>query len=611
MTTTLGRGGSDYSAALFGACLDAAEVWIWTDVDGILTADPRLVAEARSLRQVSYREAAEMSYFGAKVLHPRTLLPCSKAGIPIRIRSTFSPESEGTLVAETSESVPEGVKTVTSIRDMALVTLEGRGMAGIPGVARRIFETTEAAGTNVVMISQASSEQTVSLVARATDAAALVDELQVRFRLEFEERALETIQVTEDVAIVSIIGEGMAGHVGVSGKLCGALGRAVVNVLAIAQGGSERSISVAVTGASVQRAVREVHSAFGLTRVAHLLLVGCGRVGQELLTMVAETRARLADQELELRLIGLCNRRTWALDLNGIDPLVAQEVLASGDARPADAALIARIAQERLTDVVLVDVTAGPTAPLHQLALDAGFHVVTANKIPLAGPFDEYQRLVQARDLSRVRYGYETTFGAGLPVLHTLKELVHTGDKLHAITGCFSGTLGFLCSKLQDGVSLADAVGEAAALGYTEPDPREDLSGRDVARKALIVARAMGRTIEPDDVVLTAMVPDLDDGLDAALAKHGPALGERVKAAAARNEVLRFVAEITEEAVVVGLQEVPVNSAIGALNGPDNILVFRTRRYNTYPLVIQGPGAGAEVTAAGVLGDILKTARGL
>ena len=610
VTTTLGRSGSDYTASLIGAGLDADEVWIWTDVDGVLTADPRLVKEARTLRQVSYGEAAEMSYFGAQVLHPRTMGPCADRGIPIRIRSTFTPDRPGTLVAAHSEPVPEGVKTVTSIRGMALVTLEGRGMAGVPGVARRIFEATERAEANVVMISQASSEQTVSLVVRQQDAEpGLVEILSERFRPEIVSGEIERVRVDRDAAVLSIIGEGMAGRPGISGKLFAALGASRVNVLAIAQGAAEQSISVVVEEDAVTRAVRGVHTVFGLTRVVHLVLIGCGRVGRALLAQLDDTREMLAGEDIELRLVGLANRTRWLEDLDGLDAS-AVDRLAQAEERPDDEALVAQIAAERHTDVILVDVTAADTGELHRIALEAGFHVVTANKVPLSGPMDSYDALVAARDARGVHYGYETTFGAGLPVLHTLKELVITGDELLRVSGCFSGTLGFVCSCLQGGDTLSAAVQQAADLGYTEPDPREDLSGRDVARKALIVARAMGRRLEPTDVVLEPLVPGLDAGLDVALSAHQPVLAAQMADAAARDSVLRYVAEITPDRVSVGMRDVPAAGPIGGLQGPDNILVFHTARYREYPLVIRGPGAGAEVTAAGVLGDILKIAKG-
>lgn len=607
ITTTLGRGGSDYSGALLGAALDADEVWIWTDVDGILTADPRLVSEARTLGRVSYREAAEMSYFGARVLHPKTMLPARDRDIPIRIRSTFAPEAPGTLVSRETDDVPQGVKTVTTIRSLALVDVDGRGMAGLPGVARRIFGACEEAGTSVVMISQASSEQTVSVVVQQAEAPKLVQSLRRHFELELGAGLIESIDVRSDVAILSIIGDGMAGTPGVSGRLFGALGEAGVNVLAIAQGAKELSISVVVAGDAVARAVRAAHTAFGLTRVVHLALIGCGGVGRTLLAQLSETRDLL--DGAELRLVGVANSTRWHTAAEGFDPGTLDEVLAAAGARPSDAALVASLVAERHTDLVVVDCTAAETGALHLAALEAGFHVVTANKLPLAGPMADYRRLVTARDAAHVRYGYETTVGAGLPVLHTVKELLHTGDELHSVLGCLSGTLGFVCTELERGVALDEVVRRAAAAGFTEPDPREDLSGRDVGRKALILARAIGLSLEPDAVHVAPLVDDLELGLDEAVRMHGGALAQRFADAADRGCTLRYVATLADGRAEVGLREVERSGPVGSLQGPDNIVVFHTRRYADHPLVVRGPGAGAEVTAAGVLGDILRVAR--
>lgn len=608
-TTVLGRGGSDYSAALFAGLLRSRELWIWTDVPGILTADPRLVKEARTLDRVSYREAAEMSYFGAKVVHPKTMLPVMDHDIPIRVLCTFDPDHPGTVIARDAPSLARAVKTVSTVRNQALVTVEGRGMAGMPGMARRIFSATERAGANVVMISQASSEQTVSFVVSADDVDAMTQAMEGEFALEMGAGLVDPVGVKRDVTVLSIIGQGMSGRPGVSARLFGALGSVHVNVLAIAQGASELSISVAVDQSTQTRAVRAVHTAFGLTRVVNLVLIGAGRVGQSLLGMLNTTRDRLAERRLDLRLVCVANSRRALLDADGLDPDTALVALESAPDRPDDATLVAALQAQRSADVVIVDVTAADTAALHLSAIEAGFNVVTANKRPLSGPLLFYKTLEAALDYTGAKYGYETTFGAGLPVLHTLKELVHTGDELSTVTGCFSGTLGFLCTQLQEGNDLSEAVNAAEQLGYTEPDPREDLSGRDVGRKALIIARAMGLDVEWDDVLLEPFVPGLDAGLKPALEAYRGPLADRIVDAETRGMVLRYVAEISLNRVWVGLKEVPANSPIGALFGPDNILVFRTARYRDNPLVIRGPGAGAEVTAAGVLGDILKIAR--
>jgi aspartokinase/homoserine dehydrogenase 1 len=610
-TTPLGRGGSDYSGALVGALLAAREIWIWTDVTGILTADPRLVREARTLEQVSYREAAEMSYFGAKVLHPKTIGPAVTARIPIRIKNTFEPDHPGTLVAEETRPVPQGVKTVSSIHGLALVTLEGRGMAGVPGVARRVFEASEAARVNVMMISQASSEQTISLVVPAESAPQLVAALEERFALELARGALDRIATAPEIAIATIVGEGMAGTPGISGRLFGALGAVKVNVLAIAQGASELSISVAVKEPEARRAVRAIHSAFGLTRTVNLCVLGAGKVARAFLRQLDETRAAMERElGLELRLVGLATSRRCLCDLegSGLAPARVDELLAAAPPRPSDDELLAKLESGRFTDLVLVDLTAAETAPLLARALAAGIGVVTANKRPLSGPLADWDALLAAARGTGARLGYETTFGAGLPVLHTLQELVHTGDRFQAISGCFSGTLGYLATRLEEGVPLAEALRGAEAAGLTEPDPRDDLSGRDVLRKALIIARSVGLRLEPAAVALEPFLPELEAGLAPALERHAPALEARARAARDHGATLRYVASITPERVEVGLRELPLSDPLGALRGQDNMLVYRTLRYSELPLVIRGPGAGAEVTAAGVLGDVLKVA---
>jgi bifunctional aspartokinase / homoserine dehydrogenase 1 len=610
VTTTLGRGGSDYSATLVGRIVDAQEVVIWTDVSGILSADPRLVRGAHSLPRVSYREAAEMSYFGAKVIHPKTMLPAVEAAIPVRIRNSYEPDHPGTLISEHSPREGQGVKTVTTVHELCIVTVEGRGLAGCPGIARRIFEATEVNDVNVLMISQASSEQSVSFVIPQRDREQLVTILQDRFQLELSRGLLRPIETREPVAIASIIGQGMAGTPGVSARLFGALGTSGVNILAIAQGATELSISVAIDEGDARRAVRAIHSAFGLTRQLSIMLTGCGRVGARLLELLDQTRARLEQRGIGLRLVGLANSRRWLVDSQGLDERSALDRLAAeGQPRPSDEDVIAKLLEERLGEVVVVDVSAAELGDLHVRALDAGFHIVTANKLPLSGSQRSFEKLREASRSRGGRYEYETTFGAGLPVLHSLTEMIQTGDELLEVQGCLSGTLGYICSELESGAALVDAVEQARQLGYTEPDPREDLSGRDVARKAVIIARSAGLDVEPEAVRCEALVPELNAGLSAALQSFEDPLRQRLANAAANGNVLRYLATISPDGAEVGLREVPARSPLGTLSGPDNMLVFRSRRYDRNPLVIQGPGAGVEVTAAGVLGDLLKVAR--
>ena len=612
VTTVLGRGGSDWTASLLGALLRAEEVWIWTDVDGVLTADPRIVRDARPLERVSWLEASEMSYFGAKVVHPKTMAPAKALGIPLRIRSTFHPERPGTLISDDTVPAPFGVKTVTSVRDAALLVVEGPALAGSPEVIERLFATTAKAEARLLMVSQASSEQSVTLVVPAEDLKRLRRAIERTFKLELKVGLVLPVRTVDDVAVVTAIGDAMAGQVGTSARLFTALARSGVNVVAIAQGAGERSISAAVAGADMERAVRSVHSSFGLTHAVDLVVLGAGQVARRFLEMLDQSRDRFARElGLELRVLAISTSKVWIEDAGGLEVTgLADRVRSEGTPRPSDEDLCAWIEGVRAGPAVMVDLSAAPLGALHADALEKGIHVVTANKKPLSGSTASYATLMAGAQQSGVRYGYETTFGAGLPVLHTLRELIDTGDQIVEVSGCLSGTLGFLCTELDAGVPLVDAVERARVAGYTEPDPRDDLSGADVGRKAVIIARAMGLALEPSEVRLDPFVDGLDAGLEPALAVAGPALEARRVAARERGEVLRYVAVIRAEGVEVGLREVPADGPIGSLSGPDNLLVFRTARYRDYPLVVRGPGAGAEVTAAGVLGDVLRIARG-
>jgi aspartokinase/homoserine dehydrogenase 1 len=626
-TTTLGRGGSDYSATLVGSFVDAESVWIWTDVDGVMTADPRMVPEARVLDAITYREAAEMAYFGSRVLHPSTMIPAVDGGIPVRIRNTFRPDHPGTRITGAPSASALGVKVVTSVPDLALVTVEGNGMIGVPGMVRRVFAATASAGVNVYMISQASSEHNISFVVHRDDGPDVVRGLERELEPEMTRHQIDRVDTRAPVGIVAVIGEGMKGTPGISQRLFTALGVGRINVLAIAQGSSELNLSVVVADEDLPRSVGAVHSRFGLTRDTHLVVLGKGLVGKALLEQVVDVRARLADAHgIGLSVMGVCGSEEMLLAGAGLDDDVLRRITAGaplaelgGAARPDDAELFRRVAEQRWLDVVVVDLTAAEHGPLHEAALRHGFHVVTANKKPMSGPLAQYRAILAAAADHGVGYHFETTFGAGLPALASLQDLIATGDVVHRVTGCFSGTLGYLCTELERGRRLSEAVAEAARLGYTEPDPRDDLGGMDVARKALIIARQLGGRLEPADIDVQGMTtPELAAVADPAtfmdrLPEMDEAMAARVESARAEGKVLRFVATITcagdDVAVEVGLRAVDAGDAIGQLSGPDNILVFETERYNDHPLVIRGPGAGAEVTAAGVLGDILKIVR--
>ncbi len=453
-TTTLGRGGSDYTASLIGSFLDAAAIWIWTDVDGVMTADPRIVPEARVLPSITYREAAEMAYFGSKVLHPSTMIPAVQSRIPVRIRNTFNPDHLGTLIAEESAESALGVKSVTSVADLALITVEGNGMVGVPGVARRVFASTAEARVNVYMVSQASSEHNISFVVGRRQGPAVVRALERQFELELSRGLIDRIDMITSVGILAVIGEGMKGTPGIAQRLFTALGRGRINVLAIAQGSSELNLSVVVRQPELRRAVGAAHSRFGLTRDTHLLLFGKGLVGRTLLRQIVEARSRLATEHgVGLQVMGICGRREMLFEENGVDDERLRRVAEGvslleigGEERPSDSEIFQRIGTSRWLDVVLVDATAEDNGALHAEALGHGLHVVTANKKPMSGPLHQYRTILDRAAQHGLEYHFETTFAAGLPALSTLRELIGTCDEVNRVTGCFSGTLGYLCA---------------------------------------------------------------------------------------------------------------------------------------------------------------------
>jgi aspartokinase/homoserine dehydrogenase 1 len=625
VVTTLGRNGSDYSSSIVAAALRARELWIYTDVDGVMTADPTLVAEASILPQVSYSEAAEMSYFGAKVLHPKSMIPAVVHRIPIRIKNTFNPEAPGTLITDRSLRRPL-VKTVTSVRDLALLNIQGNGMVGIPGVASRLFDALARQEINVMMISQSSSEHSICMVLRTGDANRAVEAIEREFRLERERNLIEEVGLTRNVSIVSIIGAGMHGTPGISGKFFEALGKHRTNVLAIAQGSSELNISAVILERDYKQAVQAIHTAFGLTNDLHVFVFGCGNIGRMLLKQIQENREHLSrGSKINLKVLGVSDSRHWRfvpagltgaeLKLLGLGKPLRE--LAGSDKRPSTDEIFRHIVGTFKSDIVIVDATAAELAPTHIEGLRRGFHVVTANKKPLTSSLGEYQEIQRLRRRKGLNYQYEATFGAGLPLLYTLQDLINTGDKILRIQGCLSGTLGILCSRMDEGVPFSRAVSEAMARGYTEPDPRDDLSGIDVARKALIIARELGRSLELSQIRLTAMLPRKFFKLKtvasflARLTEADKKMAQAVQKAHGQGNVLRYIADISQDGCVVGPRSILRDTPIGRLSGPDNILVFQTTRYFEHPLVIQGPGAGAGVTAAGVLSDILKIAKSI
>jgi aspartokinase/homoserine dehydrogenase 1 len=640
-TTTLGRGGSDYSATLLAFALGADAVTVWTDVDGVYTADPRQVSGARRIPQLNFREAAELSYYGAKVLHPRTLAPVAGARggrpIPVHIRNSFAEDDaadvEGTTVDGRFTPGSHPVKAISAIGGHALLSIEGSGMAGVPGVAARVFDALAAARISVTMISQSSSEANICLAVPAEDADRAAVALKRAFREDLAHGDLDDIRRTDDVCLVAAVGLGMAHTPGVAGRALQALGDRGVNVLAMAQGSSELNITAAVEHADRGRALEALHVGFGLHRLdtgdddpdaLDLLLVGCGRIGRVLLSLL-EARAEGIRSRFGVRprVVGVADRSGYVLAPTGLGAgqlEVIRRAKAGGaplaglpDGVPGDAhAFLTAATRWRLVRPVLVDVTdADGAEALFEAAFAAGCDVVTANKKPLAGA-DGTWRALAADAAARDRLlRAETTVGAGLPVVDTLEQLRMTGDRVHRVEGCLSGTLGYVMTRLEDGATLSEAVREAVDAGYTEPDPVADLCGADVGRKATILARFAEVAENTPPLTLTGLV-DAEllgrgaDALWAALAELDGPVSARIAAARARGEVLRYAAVVEPEGIHVGLTEVAADSPLGRLRGTDNLVVFETERYRDRPLVVSGPGAGTEVTAMGVLGDVVR-----
>ncbi|HET7461149.1 MAG TPA: bifunctional aspartate kinase/homoserine dehydrogenase I [Longimicrobium sp.] len=613
--TTLGRNGSDYSASIFGALLGAGEIHIWTDVDGVMSANPRLVPDALVLDRLSYREAMELAHFGARVVHPATMRPAVEHGIPVYIRNTFRPDAPGTRID--AEGAPQGgVKGISSVEAVALLNLEGPGMGDVPGTAARLFAALRDAGVEALMVSQGSSQHSICLAVPAAAAQAARQAVDTAFFAERHHGLIQAAEVDPGCALLAVVGDGMAGHPGVAARFFGALAGAGVNIRAIAQGSSERNISVVVDGAQGERALRAVHSGLYLSRqTLSVGIIGPGTVGSELLDQLAERVGAIRDERgVDLRVRGIAGRGRMALDPRRIDLACWRQAVAQGDAFDLDA-FIEHLQTDHLPHTVIIDCTADEgVARRYGEWMRRGIHVITPNKrantLELAY-YDELRAL--GRGPAR-HYLYETTVGAGLPIIQTLRELIATGDRVERIEGVLSGTLSYLFNAYDGERPFSELVADARRLGFTEPDPRDDLSGADVARKVVILAREMGLRIELADVELEGLVPPalqgggVDDFL-ARLRDHDDAFARLAGDAQARGERLRFVGVVDREGnASVRLRAYPAQHAFARLNLTDNIVQFQTRRYTPNPLIVQGPGAGPQVTAAGVFADLLRLA---
>jgi aspartokinase/homoserine dehydrogenase 1 len=621
--TTLGRNGSDLSASLFAALLDAEAIQIWTDVSGVASADPRRVPDAVILPRLSYNEAMELAYFGASVLHPHTMAPAIEKGIPIRILDSRGSGSAGTVIEPVLSAPGEAtsrnvVKGLSSIDGVALVNVEGTSMLGVPGVAHRLFGALHEAGVSVIMISQASSEHSICFAVPWEQGEGARAAVETAFFSELHHGQIQAVEVTGPGSILAAVGDRMVHTPGVAARFFGALAKAGVNVRAVAQGSSERNVSVVVEQADSTRALRAVHAGFFLSdQTLSVGLIGPGLIGSELLRQLEDQSSLLASRfQIDLRVRGILNSRRMLLEENAVDLGRWKEALES-EGRDADLEAFARhVRTDHLPHALLIDCTANEdVAGRYEEWLEAGIHVVTPNKRANSADQTAYDRLRELGRTGRSRYYYEATVGAGLPVIQTLRDLIQTGDRVIRIEGILSGTLSYLFTGLDGGRPFSEAVREARQRGYTEPDPREDLSGMDVARKGVILAREMGRSIELEAVEVESLVPGNLEGIEEPeeflqkLAAHDEAMEARRAEAERSDRVLRYVAFIEQEGpVTVGLRAFPRDHAFAGVRGTDNIIAFTTRRYHEQPLILRGPGAGPEVTAGGVFADILRLA---
>ena len=624
-TVTLGRGGTDLTATLLARSLRAAQVVLWKDVPGIMTADPRLVPDARVIPQLHHREAAEVAHYGAKVLHPRALIPIAGTRITVRVRSFIDPDAAGTDVSSRQSLKAYPVKSLAVLPAQAVITVAGRGMVGVPGIAARTFSSVSAEGLSVSTIFQASSESSIGFTVPDNQAARAVTCLRQGLRDEIAHGWIDGVTSRTNMSVVAVVGDGMAGTPGISARVFTALEAGGINVVAIAQGSSERNISFVVAAADAAEAARRVHAAFQLSKIGggrpvskprtDVVLLGFGRVGRALADQISGMKDR------EIRIVGLLDRSGYVFDNRGLSRARLARLSKAKDAGALLAGLggkaassadaLAFMASHAVSRPVVVDVTSDNTSAVLETAARQGFDVVLANKKPLADGWESYERLVASCESNGRRLRYEATVGAGLPIIDTHRKLAETGDRVLKIHGCVSGTLTYVLSEITAGRPFSQAVRDAMTRGYAEPDPRDDLSGRDAARKGLILARMLGyRGAAPaaDDLVPSQYRNLPLDAFLSRLAELDGMWRERVAVARQQQKVLRYVVSATNRTVSVGLRGVPASSPIGAASGTQNIVTFQSRRYRHEPLVISGPGAGPQVTAAGILNDICSLA---
>ncbi len=615
--TNLGRGGSDYTAAIIAAALDADTLEIWTDVDGFMTADPRVITTAYTISELSYVEATELCNFGAKVVYPPTIYPVCHKNIPILIKNTFNPEGEGTIIKLDSNGKSKAIKGISSINDTSLITVQGLGMVGVIGVNYRIFKALAKNGISVFLVSQASSENSTSIGVRNADADLACEVLNEEFAKEIEMGEISPIQAEKNLATVAIVGENMKHTPGIAGKLFGTLGRNGINVIACAQGASETNISFVVDSKSLRKSLNVIHDSFFLSeyQVLNLFICGIGTVGGSLVEQIRSQQQKLMlENGLKLHIVGIADADRAMFSRSGFDLTNYQQELKEHGKPSTLETLRDEIIGMNIFNSVFVDCTASAgVASLYKDLLQHNISVVAANKIAASSEYDNYRELKQIARQRGVKYLFETNVGAGLPIINTINDLIHSGDKILKIEAVLSGTLNYIFNKISADIPFSKTIKMAQEERYSEPDPRIDLSGKDVIRKLVILAREAGYRLEQSDVEKNLFVPD--DFFEGSLEdfwKKVPSLDAdfeaRRKVLEAENKHWRFVAKLENGKASVGLQEVGANHPFYGLEGSNNIILLTTERYKEYPMMIQGYGAGAGVTAAGVFANIMSIA---